>query len=249
MANTGKNKLVRWARLFVGGYDLSADSVGLDKCENSMELVELTGWSDSVVHGLASQSRKVGIYGYQAYLNDTALSGAYTILKTPATRTVSLLFGGGAEPTYGDPAYIIDAAQINNLGSFESGSARFAADFIPHPAYYLTGSPLAVILSPNVARTATFNGTSHNNGAASTNGYHATMHIIASSGGTWAYTIEQSTTGAFAGEETTLATFTVNGSAVTGEYKSATGNVAQYLRARGVRTSGTCTVIICIARK
>lgn len=252
MANAGKNKLLCWARLFVDGYDLSSDSVEIGTLDNTTGEVPLFGWSDSVKWFCSDGLRSVGVKGYKGYLNDTALSGAYTLLKAPpetTTRKVSLLFGGGAEPTYGDPAYLLGACQLKAPASFASGAAMIEADFVPR-IDYLTGNPWGVVLSPNVARgSSSFNGTAVDNGAATTTGWHANLHVIASGGGTWAYTIEQSATGAWGGEETTLGTFALDGSAIASEYLAGTGNVAQYIRAKGVRTSSTCTVIMTFARK
>jgi hypothetical protein len=104
-----------------------------------------------------------------------------------------------------------------------------------------------VVLHPAVARSSTTNGTTVNHGAATSNGFQANLHVYAA-GGVWAFTIEHSTTGAFAGEQATLHTFTANGSAIASEHGSGTGAVRQYVRAVLTRTSGNASAVITFAR-
>ncbi len=246
----GKNKLMRWMRLYAGGYDLSGDSRTFGALLNSYQPVDVTGWSEANHNFLADLRRAVGITGYQALMNDTA-GQAFAVLKNPDQQVpISLLFGGGAEPTYADPAYLLGSVQMSSPMGWDGGAAALTADFMPdsREADANTGNPWGVVFYPATSIAVTTNGTVVDNLAASTAGAHANLHITATASGVWSLIIQASTTGAFAGEETTLLTFTPNGSAVTAEHISVTGTIPRYLRFRAVRTSGTTTFLVTFAR-
>jgi len=247
----GKNKLLRYARIYVGGYNLSGDARSIGSMMAAYGAVEMTGWSDGAKNFLPDYRLEVGITGFRALVNDTASSGAYSVLKGAAqSLPVSVLLGALAEPVANDPAYLLAAAQLKSPMGWEGQAAAIGGDFVADATQIDANSvmPFAEILSPEASIAATTNGAIVDNGAASSNGAHANLHLIASSGGTWVFTVKQSTTGAFAGEETTLMTFTANGSAVTAEHKSVAGTVARYLRFVATRTSGSVTPVCVLAR-
>lgn len=113
-----------------------------------------------------------------------------------------------------------------------------------------------VVLENNTTVTATTDGTAHNNGAATTNGAVFHLHTTAFTGLTSnAVTIEGSTTGAFAGEETTVATFTTI-TAATWAFGSGaqrvevTGSVPRYVRAVDtIAGTGSTTRFVAYARR
>jgi hypothetical protein len=142
---------------------------------------------------------------------------------------------------------MLGGIQLGDLTGWDGQAAIVNATFEPSTSY-VDAKPWGVILSDATSRTATVSLSSVDNGAATTAGWSANLHIVASSGGTWALIIEQSATGAFAGEETTLVTFAADGSAITSERQIGTASAAQHLRANLTRTSGTMTAIITFAR-
>jgi hypothetical protein len=245
MANPGKNKTLRWLRVYADEYKLSCDARQVGAFNNQWDFVDLTGWCNAIRNGTWG-SHTVGVDGFTAFLND-ATGGAYSQLKDRGAGTISFLFGGGAEPTIGDPAYILGAIQLGDQTGWDGQAAIVNASF--NPSYTNPDSkPWSVILSDDVSRTASVSLDSVNNGAASAAGWSTNLHITASSGGTWALIIEQSATDAWAGEETTLVTFAADGSAIATERQTGTTSAAQYLRAKLTRTSGTMTAIITFAR-
>lgn len=243
MANPGKNKLLRYTRLFVGGYDLSGDSRNLDSLDNSYTAVDLTGWSEAVRNGLADMLRATGVRGYQAYINDLA-AGAFGVLKEPAAGLeLSVLLGGNAEPVTGDPAYILAGVQLSAQASFESAAGVLKADFVPE-AGIEQGNPLGVVLF-NDALTATTNGSSVDNGAATSAGLHANLHITVTGSGNYAFKIQHSTDNS---TWVDLVSFTITGGALASEHVSVSGTVNRYLRGVATRTGGTCTAVMSAAR-
>ena len=111
------------------------------------------------------------------------------------------------------------------------------------------------ILHALTAETATGQSASVDNGAATTVGGVAHLHATSVSqgtSGTLTVIIQQSTTNAFAGEETTLATFTIiTGNTAVAETVTVTGTSARYLRAKWTQAGvgGTWTFAVAYGRR
>lgn len=240
---TGK-KILRWARAFADEFDLSGDARTFDGLDNAMEGVDMHGWSDSHHWFLPDLLRQIGVKGFQALLND-ATSGAFTALKDRPVTVFSLAFGDGAEPAVGDPAYLIGGAQFKDTAGWDGQAAVIQADILTDETS--GAQPVGNVMLPKTALSATGTSAAVNNGAASSNGFSANLHITAGAG-VFAFVLEQSATGAFGGEETTLGSFTIDGSAAASERITGTGAVAQYVRFKRTRTSGTCTAFCSMAR-
>lgn len=107
-----------------------------------------------------------------------------------------------------------------------------------------------VILSNNATVTTDTNGSAVDNGAATSNGAVLHLHVTAYSGLTSdAILVQQSATGSFGGEETTLASFT-SVAGLTSERKVVTGTVARYLRVvDDVTGTGSITRLVAISRR
>lgn len=248
VTKSGKDKVQRYFRLYVGGIDLSGDSRTFGSADNMFEFVDLTGWNQTVRNGLPDGVRQVGLRGYVAHFNDTATTGSYSVLASSDNASrLSLLFGGGGAPAIGDPAYLLGSVQISDQGSIDSGAAIITADFLADARQYNAASnPAGVVLHPATSLSSTTSASSVDNGGATSNGARANLHVTVTSGGTWAFTVEHSTNdSAWA----TLMTFSADGSSVTSEQQSSTGTVNQYLRVVATRTSGTVTPIVTIARQ
>lgn len=240
---SGKDKLLRHARVFVGGYDLSGDARTFGSLDNEYNEVEITGWSESVMNFLSEARVMAGVRQFQAITNDTT-GRSYAVLKGGnLAYPVSILFGGGGEPAVPDPAYLLASVQMSDTAGFDGGVGVISADFLPR-AGESNGKPMGVTLA-NSALTASTNGASHDNEASSADGYHANIHITASSGGAWAFKIQHSTDDSAWSD---LASFTVTGDTVEAEHISGTGTVNRYVRFVSTRTSGTVTAVCAFAR-
>jgi hypothetical protein len=238
---------MRYTRLYFGGYDLSGDSRTFGAAQQTHPAVNMSGWSSAGESYLADRPT-LGITGYQALMNDTATTGAFTLLKaTPQNAYVSMLFGGSGEPEIGDPAYLLGALQpsqnIGNDGGAMVIEAEFALSATTMDAY--AAAPWGYVLSPATSISSTTTHTSVDLGTvAMPAGAHALLHLTASSGGTWAMIIEHSTDDA---AFSTLMTFTANGSAITAERQTAAGTINRYVRFKATRTSGSITPVVVFA--
>lgn len=242
---SGKDKLTRYTRVFVGGVDLSGDVRTFSSLDDTFTEAATWGLSDSVYNYLSSGERMVGIQGYQALLNDTAVTGAHTVLSAGgSTHLVTVLFGGGGEPAVPDPAYLLPAVNLAVTISINEKMATLTGDMMASSGDS-AGAPWGVTLA-NGALTATTEGASHDNAAATTGGWQASLHITVSSGGEWEYKIQHSTNDS---DWDDLATFTLDGSVINSEHLSGATEAYRYVRLLATRTSGTCTIASAFARE
>ena len=246
----GKNKMLRWARLYAGGYDLSGDARhALGSLDNSFEELDYTGWSEACRNYLSGDRRTVGIRGFQAAMNDVAGRSIDVLTQTPAVVAVTLAIGDGAAPAAADLAYLMPPVQIADRASFDAGVGILTADFPFDASQYDADydEPWGKVLMPLTALTETTSGTSVDFAVAGATGAVASLHITATASGNYAFIIQDSATGAFAGEETTLMTFAADGSAVTSEFQTVTGAVLRYCRFQATKTAGTVSMFCALA--
>ncbi len=244
---SGKDKLMRWARMYVGGYDISGDSRTVSTLDMTYGEADITGWSEPVWNYLRDGRLTTGITGYQAIANDTATTGSVTLLQDGNDQNLSLFLGGGGEPAIPDPAYLLPGVQLMDTMSIDGNVAIINADFKPQAGAIDTAvaNPLGVMLSPATSISSTTNNTSHDNEGATTGGWNAIIHVTATSSGNFAFTIEHSTNdSAWA----TLGTFTTTGGSIGSEYLSGSGTVNQYTRFVATRTAGSVTPVVSFAR-
>ena len=245
----GKNKLLTGLRVYLDGYNVSGDTRSVDSIDGPMGEVDMLGVSESVRNYLADLVHPVGVRGYKALMNDTAASGSHTLLVNPETgHEVSVLLGAaGAAPAVGDIAYVLGAVQFSDQAAIDGAVAVLQTDFIPDAGVTNTQA-WGVVLSPETSMSITTALAAVNNVAQSTNGWSANLHLTATASGNYSLVIESSTSGAYAGEELTVHTFTSTGGAITSEHASGTGTVPQYIRFKATRTGGSCTPVVTFAR-
>ena len=253
VTTSGKDKLVRFCRLYVGGYDLSGDALTFSSGDNNYGEIEMTGWSDINMSYFKDSVRMTGLRGFQALANDTA-GRAYDQLKTTGgSSRVSLHMGGGGVPTYGDPAYLLPSVQTASVLSIDSMRAVLTADFLPDVTQFGAvgdNNPTGVVLRGEAqgtlsATVAASSAISHDNGGSTAGGFVANLHVLATAAGNFAFKIRHSADDAAWAD---LVSFTADGSAITSEYQSGTGTVNRYVAFDATRTAGTCTVYVSFAR-
>ena len=250
---SGKDKLLRHLRLYVGGYDLSGDSRTFGNAMGTFGEVDFTGWSELVRNYLADGWLQAGLTGYQALMNDTsgrALDQLQLSGNSQASQ-ISLCFGGGGEPAVPDPAYLLPSIQLNDLQAFDGSAAVLSGiDFRPDAAQYTTNFAKAwgIVLQGPTALSATqaaSSSISADNGASSSDGFIAHLHILSTSSGDFAFKIRHSADDSAWSD---LVTFSADGSAVTAELASGTGTVNRYVAFDATRTAGTVTAICTFVR-
>lgn len=246
--NTGKTS-ARYLRLLAGGYNLSGDMRAVSGFGVTYDQADATGWSDETNQYLAGAGN-VMIDGFSAMFNNTPAAigpvdaGSHVVLAGLGSQYASIFMGVRAAPGVGDPTF---------SAAFEQGGYTMSpaiSDVVTVEAAFFGSGVLP--LSPNVWGNAlgvgaewsvTTNGVSHDNGALSSNGYIAFLHVLqtaaAQASNNWSFKIEHGTNDS---TWATLGTFTVNGSAITADRITGSGTVNRYTRLVGTRTAGTARV-------
>ena len=143
----GKNKVERSMRLYFDDSGASARDLSGDMITGSMggggltfEEAEMTGVSESVRNYLAGHATST--VTAQFHMNDTATTGAYTVLtgNQGGTGTLTLQFGqSGAAPTTGDPEwegeYVLLDASVTLNGNVPIINATFQPTGAVAPAW------------------------------------------------------------------------------------------------------------------
>jgi len=244
---SGKDKLLRHSRIYVGGYDLSGDTRTFGGFDNTFTGVDCTGLDDTVRNYLSNSRRQTGVNGVVVMMNDTSGRSWDQLKDTPNTSILTVGFGGGGLPVVPDPAYLMPTHQLSDVASFDSEKAILTTDFVYDSGQYdvSDANPLGVILQGAASISATQNGASHDNEGSTASGWHANLHVLTTASGNFALTIEHSTDdSAWA----TLGTFTSTAGSVESEQLTGTGTVNQYTRFVMTRTAGTVTVVCAFAR-
>lgn len=138
----GKNKNERSFRLIFASQNLSGDLVpgSVSGGGLTFDEVDFTGVSEAVYNYLAGHARSE--VAAQFYINDTATTGAFTVLtgNHGSTGTLTLQFGASsAAPTTGDPewegTYVLLDASVAMNGNRPVINARWLPSGSTAPAW------------------------------------------------------------------------------------------------------------------
>jgi hypothetical protein len=152
--------------------------------------------------------------------------------------------GLNADPAVGDPVYNLLTQQEMYQTNAQFGEVLpFSANFSPRSGQ---DAGWGVALAVPVSFTNTITGSSVDNGAASSNGGAAFLHLLQAAGSdTYAIVVESSPDDSV---WSTLATFTLDASALGSERLSLPTSIPRYLRFKATRTgSAGDTVRLAIA--
>ncbi len=219
------------AQVLVDGHNLTGDGNRL-VVNDARDMHDVTAFGDAV-HRFVGGQRNIGIE-HAGYMNADAGRSHPALKGATLNGVVSLLLGQNAAPAAGDPAYSLMTQQ----GRYSTVPER--GGYIPFRANFANRGSLGgwgVALAVPTTFTNDSNGSAVDNGAASSDGGAAYLHVLqAAASDTYTITVEGSSTGAFSGEESTLATFTLDASATGSERQALSGSIPQYTRWKAVRT-------------
>jgi hypothetical protein len=227
-----------FVQVLVSGYELTGDSNRLT-IDDTRKMYDVTAFSDTV-HNYVPGGRKISVE-HLGYMTLGAAKSHEVLKGVNVKGIVSVFLGLNAAPALGNPVYSLNVNQVKyqtlpEIAKHIPFTARFA------PAGGLGGWGVALTQNQPYSFTNTHNGQTVNNGAQSTKGGVAFLHVVqVASPDTYAFVIEGSATGAFGGEQTTLATFTLNASQLGSEYKAISGTIPQYVRYKATRTGSAGT--------
>ena len=250
VTQSGKDKTMRWARLYISGYNLSGDARSFGTLANGIGEVERTGWSEAHRNFISDDQRMVGISDLQVIMNDTT-GRAYNRLITESNNAlIDLVFGGGGEPAIGDPSYMLRSEQISAVASLDARLGIMQANFAADAGQYTAGAynPFGVVLQDAATQiTATISEDSVDHGAATTAGGWANLHVITTASGDYAFKLQDSANDTD-WSDITGAAWTIDGSAVAAESIEFTANTAQYVRFVATKTAGSIYAVCTFGR-
>jgi len=221
-------------QVLVGGYELTGDSNKLN-FDDSYATLEQTTFGDGVKNYILGQ-RKMSIM-HSGFMNADAGRSHPALNGVDVSGAVSVLVGQNADPAVGDPMYSLLTLQEKYQTKPEVGQV------IPFNANFANGGDIGgwgVALAVPTTFTNDANGSGVDNGASSANGGAGFLHVLqAAASDTYTIIIEGSATGSFGGEETTLATFTADASALASERLSISGTIPRHVRWKATRTGSS----------
>jgi hypothetical protein len=220
-------------QVLVGGYELTGDSNKLT-LSDSYTTHDVTAFGHGV-HNYIPGNRTI-VVDHVGYMNSQAAQ-SHPVLKSGTVQgIVSVLVGLNAAPAVGNPSFSLDTVQgrygvLPEVNKYVPFMARFANQG--------DQSGWGVALTPPVSFTSTTTGTGVDNGAATTKGGAAYLHLLlAAATDRYTITVEGATNSGFSVGLTTLATFTLNASALGSERIAIAGTIPQYTRFKATRTTG-----------
>ena len=216
-------------QVLVDGYDLTGDHNKII-IDDKRKLLVAAAFSEAVEKYIPGQ-RQTKLQ-HTGYLNPAAARSHPVLSGVSISGVVSVLLGQNTDPVVGDPVYNLLTQQEMYQTNAQFGEViPFNANFTPRSGLD-AGWGVALAVPVNFTNTTT--GSSVDNGAASANGGAAFLHILqAAAADTYAIVVESSPDNS---AWSTLATFTLNASALGSERLSLPTNIPRYLRFKATRT-------------
>ena len=232
-----------YTRILVGGYNLSPVSNNLE-IGHAFDTHDVAGF-ECIHHFIPGQEMISFTHG-GLFEQDTA----HAALKvTGGEQMVTTLVGQNAAPVVGDPAHIFYSWE----GQYNVSPATSAA--VPFNAAYMAKGDRAggwgIALAPIITITNTTDGTGVDNGAGTSNGGIASLHVLlAAATDTYVVKVQHSTDDITYAD---LATFSLDGSAIGAEFElvAAGTTVNRYVRYQATRTGSAgddLTLAVAFAR-
>lgn len=211
--------------LWVDEFDLSGDTASINEIGGGPNLLDITAINSSGVERIGGNLS--GRFSVTSYFNDATGQAHPAWSSLPTVNTIVTYAQGTA---VGDAAATIVAKQIGyDATRGADGSLTFQVDGESNDA--VDGLSWGLLGTPGQdAATTTENQASIDNGASSSNGLRAFLHVSAFSGTNATIAVQESSDDGSGDAFAAVATFT----SVTGvgaEAISVTGSVEQYLRA------------------
>lgn len=226
--------------LYVGSADLSGDVGVINNISTPVGELDITGISKSGherIQGLVD-----GIVSFNTFFND-ATGAAHLALRAPfgtasASRPLTVQFG----PDVGDAAYMADAMSVNYDGTRSSdGMLTFDVECNTLSTLPVWG---IMLTSGTDTHTEATNGTTVDQGAQTTAGAEALLHVTSFTGSNFTATIQDSSNGSSWG---TLKAFT-QVTAIGTERVTVSGTVERYVRIVSTGTFNPVTFSVSFRR-
>lgn len=233
----------RFARLLLDGINASGDARSLQNAGEAYNQSEASGWNDGIenyLHGLKMLNFGMfrAIFNSRAAATGPVEPGSYETLGGIDIDFATLVLGIGEAPTIGAPAFSADVLQFSAPLTVAAADPLIIEGDFSGPVDGRSGWGKALSVGTSYSSSTDLG--SIDNGASSSDGYLAYLHVTQSAGAmgsnNWSLVIEHSTDDS---AWSTLDTFTLDGSAVGAEKVSGAGTVNRYVRLALTKTAGT----------
>ena len=218
-------------QILVGGYELTGDSNHID-INDSRDLFDATAFGDQVHQFLPGQ-RMMAVQ-HAGFMNSESARSHPVLKGVHVDGLFSVYVGGNATPNAGDPVFSLLTQQARY------GSLPQVNQLIPfHAAFANRGEfgGWGIALTPPTSFSRSSNGNAINSGTASNRGGLACLHVLtATATDSYNIRVEGSVSGAFAGEESALAAFALDGSVLGSEQIRINGTIPRYIRWKATRS-------------
>ena len=216
---------------FVQGYDLSGDVSTINNDSSPRAVLDVTSINKSAIERLLP--RTDGMLNYNTWFDDAALQEHVILSSLPTTDSLVLWALGGSR---GDTAAMLVSKQLDYpLTRGTDGSLAATIDCQGNGEPLEWGVMLTAGKIVHSSATASGSGTSYDQGAATSNGMAAMLHVADIDSGAPTVVVQDSANNS---SFSTIISFTAvsNGAEPTAERKSLAGSVRRYL---SVATTGT----------
>lgn len=247
---TGKTH-TRFCRMLLGGYNLSGDARTLGSVGVTYDTDDIQGWSDTLMqyvmgHGVVSFGPFEASFSNTAAATGPTDPGSHIVIPALiGTESTIATFAVGIReaPTIGAPAFSHRCVPRDYTAPVANGAVRINADFSTASSTQSSNAKRwGQLLAVGTSVSSTTNNGSLDNGASSSSGGIAVLHLTQSAGAmgsnSWVIKVQHSANDSTWAD---LVTFSATGAAVAAEWDdtSATSTVNRYLRAQATKSAGT----------
>jgi len=216
-------------QVLVDGYDITGDHNKI-AINDARKMLAASAFGEAVEKYLPGQRQPK--LEHNGYLNPLAGRSHPVLNGVLIDGVVSVLLGQNADPVVGDPVYNLVTQQEQYNSNMEVGSV------VPFVAMFTNRNGAragwGVALAVPVDFTNTINGSSVDNGASSGNGGVAFLQVLqAAATDSYSIVVEESANDS---SWSTVATFTLDASAIGSERLALSGTLERYLRFTATRS-------------
>ncbi len=212
-------------QVLVDGYDITGDSNHLSINEDR-DVFDVTVFGDKA-HRFAPGQRMMAVQ-HAGFMNSGEARSHPALKGVDVDGLFSVYVGENAEPAVGDPVF----SMLTRQGRY--GALPQVNQVIPFRAVFANrgddgGWGIALANPRHVIGSSS--GSALDNGASTDGGGLACLHVLdAAASDAYTFSIEGSDSGAFAGEESVLATFALDGRAIGSEQVKIDGTIPRHIR-------------------
>ena len=226
-------------QFFYAGYDLSGDVGSIESAEAIKGTLDVTGINVASVERIPGRS--AGRLSYTHYFNDAAKQAHVAISSLPTT-DVGVLWSIGA--AIGSQGFALVGKQASHSQTKGTDGSLIGTVTVESASNSL--EDVVMLTAGMRTDTSATNGSSHDGGAATSNGLVGHLHFVDITGSNCTITVQESSDNGSSDAFAAIIAFTQVTADSKFERKTATGSIERYLRviSAGTFSSGKFAVAV-----